>query len=115
MTEEAKSHPEFPGFGEVFAAVNKSFDVNDQSVNQQSFLTYEYLRKWFQSLTIDSTGIIDIRDLIMDLCKRITEIIQGIPPYYAYGDNEAGCYMAAMLHDIDTIVDSIHSYVSNGQ
>jgi hypothetical protein len=35
---------------------------------------------------------------------EINKVISKIPPVYAYGDNEAGCYMAQMLQEIQSII-----------
>jgi hypothetical protein len=44
---------------------------------------------------------------------EIKEIIQRIPPSYAYGDNEAGCYMANMLEEINYIIINASNLVAN--
>jgi hypothetical protein len=38
------------------------------------------------------------------LLNAIRKVTDRVPPYYAYGDNEAGCYMADMLQEIDCII-----------
>jgi len=35
-----------------------------------------------------------------NLLNEIRKVTERVPPYYAYGDNEAGCYMADMLEEI---------------
>ena len=43
----------------------------------------------------------------LDTFNAISKIIGRIPPSYAYGDNEAGCYMANLLEEIDTLVNNL--------
>jgi hypothetical protein len=38
------------------------------------------------------------------MLESIQRVTENVPPYYAYGDNEAGCYMANMLQQIDEII-----------
>lgn len=38
------------------------------------------------------------------LIEAIQKVTERVPPAYAYGDNEAGCYMANMLQEIDCII-----------
>ena len=38
---------DFPGFGKVFAEVNKLWNKEDKSVNQQCSLTYKYFENWY--------------------------------------------------------------------
>lgn len=38
---------EFPGFDQAFAFVNRNFNKTDPSVNQESWLMYEYLKTWY--------------------------------------------------------------------
>lgn len=35
---------------------------------------------------------------------EIKKVLDRIPPYYAYGDNEAAVHMANMLQEIDMLV-----------
>jgi hypothetical protein len=44
-TEDMESN--FPGFGKVFAEVNKAWDKDNKSINQQCYLTYLYLKGWY--------------------------------------------------------------------
>lgn len=43
-------------------------------------------------------------DKLECLIWEIEKVLRQIPPYYAYGDNEAGVYMANMLDDIGILV-----------
>jgi hypothetical protein len=38
------------------------------------------------------------------LVYEIEKVLRQIPPYYAYGDNEAGVYMSNMLYDIGDLI-----------
>jgi hypothetical protein len=35
-----------------------------------------------------------------NLLEEIWRMCKNIPPYYAYGDNEAACYMADLIESI---------------
>lgn len=36
--------------------------------------------------------------------KEVKNIIDRVPPSYAYADNEAGCFMADLLQEIDCLL-----------
>lgn len=55
---------DFPGFGKVFAEVNKVWDKDNKSVNQQCYLTYIYLKGWYDKV-IDK----EIKPTIPDALK----------------------------------------------
>jgi len=48
----------FPGFGKVFAEVNKAWskDKEDASINQQCYLAYTYLKKWYDNAVNKDTN-----------------------------------------------------------
>lgn len=44
---------------------------------------------------------VEYLEMLLHEIKKVTE---RVPPSYAYGDNEAGCYMADLLQEIDCII-----------
>lgn len=54
---------------------------------------------------MNNTEDMTAEDKLECLIWEIEKILRQIPPYYAYGDNEAGVYMANMLDDIGILLE----------
>lgn len=53
---------------------------------------------------MDNSEELTAEDKLECLVWEIERVLRQIPPYYAYGDNEAGVYMANMLDDIGELI-----------
>jgi hypothetical protein len=42
-------------------------------------------------------------DILENKLDKILELCNNVPPYYAYGDNEAACYMMEIIEKISRI------------
>jgi predicted nicotinamide N-methyase len=51
-------------------------------------------------MTEEELGLKRRVEMLEQALEQISRTCDLIPPYYAYGDNEAGVYMANMIDDI---------------
>jgi predicted nicotinamide N-methyase len=57
-------------------------------------------------MTEEEIGLQRRVEMLEQVLEQISRTCDLIPPYYAYGDNEAGVYMSNMIDDIKQLANN---------